>query len=184
MGHKRSREATEREAKTALALEGVWNSTYADAKHAADSLGVSASTLSKRLKGRKSKSEARETQQHLSRQEEKALVDWISQATAAGNPVPHEYIKEMAEEIKRARVGDGEFMPPFGTTWTRVFLKRYPQLKTKLSKAIELARAKDVTREQILAFNQEFRQAIQEKQIKPEHIYNCDETGIASFELT
>jgi hypothetical protein len=47
-----------------------------------------------------------------------------------------------------------------------------------------LARAKDVTREQILAFNQEFRQAIQEKQIKPEHIYNCDETGIASFELT
>ena len=184
MGHKRSREATEREAKTALALEGVWNGTYADAKHAADSLGVSASTLSKRLKGRKSKSEARETQQHLSRQEEKALVDWISQATATGNPVPHEYSKEMAEEIKRARVGDGEFMPPFGTTWTRAFLKRYPQLKTKLSKAIESARAKDVTREQILAFNQEFRQVIQEKQIKPEHIYNCDETGIASFELT
>jgi hypothetical protein len=135
MGHKRSREATEREAKTALALEGVWNSTYADAKHAADSLGVSASTLSKRLKGRKSKSEACETQQHLSRQEEKALVDWISQATAAGNPVPHEYIKEMAEEIKRARVGDGEFMPPFGTTWTLRVFKAIPSTEDQAFKS-------------------------------------------------
>jgi hypothetical protein len=47
----------------------------------------------------------------------------VSNATAVGNPVPHQYIKEMAEEIRRSRVGmEGEFFHSLGTTWMEAFL--------------------------------------------------------------
>jgi len=178
MAHKRKPEASAREALMAMAIEGVKNGVYTGPKHAATELGVSESTLKKRLNGRKSRAQAREAQQQLTRQEEKALVDWISQATAAGNPVPHPYVKEMAEEIRKSREGErGEFLRPLGTTWMEAFLGRHPQLRTKLSKAIEGSRVRDVTREQILNFNREFRHTIKEKDIKSENIYNCDETG-------
>ena len=90
------------------------------------------------MKGRKSRAEAREAQQELTRHEEKALVDWVSRATAVDNPVPHPYIKEMAEEIRKTREGEkGEYLHPLGTSWMEAFLSRHPQLRTKLSKAIE-----------------------------------------------
>jgi len=50
-------------------------------------------------------------------------------------------------------------------------------LQTKLSKAIEATRVKDVNHEQILKFNEEFRKVIYEKNIKVENIYDSDETG-------
>ena len=61
-----------------------------------------------------------------------------------------------------------------GGKWTRAFLKRLPQLKTKL--AIEAERVTDVTREQVLNFNDKFRQVIHEKKIQLKNIYNSDET--------
>jgi hypothetical protein len=162
----------------AIAVEGIRNGIYQSVRQASIALGLSRTILTRRLKGGKTRTEAREAQQLLTCQEEKALVEWISQATATGNPVPHQYIREMVEEIRASRGnGNGEFLCPLGTTWMEAFLKRHPQLKTKLSKAIEASRLNDVTRDQIIAFNNEFRQAIQEKNIKLENIYNCDETG-------
>jgi len=46
------------------------------------------------LNGRKTKDEARGEQQLLTAQEERGLANWISQATAAGNPVPYPYIEK------------------------------------------------------------------------------------------
>ena len=84
----------------------------------------------------------------------------------------------MAEEIRKSREGEREeSLRPLGTTWMEAFLGRHPQLRTKLSKAIEGSRVRDVTREQILNFNREFRHTIKEKDIKSENIYNCDETS-------
>ena len=158
MGHKRKPETRARDALNAIAIEGIKNGTYTGPKHAAVELGVSASTLKKRLRGRKSRAEVREAQQQLTHQEEKALVDWISQATAMGNPVPHQYIKEMAEEIRKSRKGETEeFLHPLGTSWMEASLGRHPQLKTTLSKAIEVSRVRDVTQEQVRNFNKEFR---------------------------
>ena len=70
-----------------------------------------------------------------------------------------------------------EFIRPMGGKWTRAFMKRFPQLKTKLSKAIEAARVMDVPQEQVLNFNDEFRQVFHEKKIQLKNIYNSDETG-------
>ena len=40
-----------------------------------------------------------------------------------------------------------------------------------------MARVKDITKEQVLNFNRDFRRLIQKKNIKYVNIYNCDETG-------
>ena len=182
MGHKWKAGAIERDAehaaKTALAIEGLADGTYTNREQAAVAVGISETTLRRRLKGGKTQAEAREAQQLLTCQEEKALVDWISHATASSNPVPHQYIKEMAEAIRANRVEqEHTFLCPLGTTWMEAFLGRHPQLKTKLSRAIEAARVKDVNREQILKFNEEFQKVIHEKNIKLQNIYNSDETG-------
>jgi hypothetical protein len=88
----------------------------------------------------------------------------------------------MAEAIRASRAGqDHMFLRPLGTTWMKAFLARHPQLQTKLSWAIEAARVKDVNREQILKFNEEFRKTIHEKNIKLENIYNSNETGTGLF---
>ena len=182
MGHKRKAGAIQRDAehaaKTILTIEGLADGTYANTAQAAAAVGIAETTLRRRLKGGKTRAEAREAQQQLTCQDEKALVDWISHATASSNPVPYQYIKEMAEAIRASRARqDHMFLRPLGTTWMKAFLARHPQLKTKLSQAIEVARVKDVNREQILKFNEEFRKAIYEKNIKLENIYNSDETG-------
>jgi hypothetical protein len=95
----------------------------------------------------------------------------------SGNPVTHFYIKEVVEEIRMSRTDvANEYLRPIGTTWLPGFFRRHPHLQTKLSKAMKIARVKDVTKEQIVNFNQDFRRLIHEKNIKHGNIYNCDET--------
>jgi hypothetical protein len=83
----------------------------------------SKTTLNRRINGGKSKKEACEYQQLWTRQEEKALAEWISYAVGAGSPVGHDYIHEMAHEIQVSRVGtEGTFIRPTGEgVDTRVF---------------------------------------------------------------
>ena len=117
--------------------------------------------------------------QLLSQQEEKALADWITSATATGHPIAHRYIKEMVQGIRESRTDiESEYLCPLGKNWVGAFLQRHSHLKTKLSKVIEAARIKNITREQVINFNNEFRKVIQEQNINLENIYNCDETGI------
>ena len=88
----------------------------------------------------------------------------------------------MAEELRKSRTESiSQFMRPIGTTWVPHFLDRHSHLKTKISKAIESARVRDVTREQVLKFNSEFRRVIHENNIKLQNIYNADETGSCSL---
>jgi len=63
-----------------VAVEGVQNGTYRSIDHAVKALGVSRTTLRRRLKGGKTRKEAREPTQLLTVQEEKALADWIINA--------------------------------------------------------------------------------------------------------
>jgi hypothetical protein len=48
-------------------------------------------------------SDARESQQKLTATEEKVLADWITHLTATGHPARHDFIQEMAEEIRNQR---------------------------------------------------------------------------------
>ena len=165
-----------------VAIAGIKDGTYASVKHPVKELGVSKATLHRRLKGGKSRSEAQEKHQLLTKHEETALAQWISSSAVSGNPVQHEFIREMAGKLRKQRVApNGQFVPPIGPTWVPQFLCCHPHLKAKMTHAIETARVKDVTKELMLHFNEEFRRIIREHNIKLENIYNVDETGLGHY---
>jgi hypothetical protein len=168
--------AEEAEKTLQKAIAGIKDGTYRSVDHAVKETGVSKATLHRRLKGGKSRSEAKQSVQRLTPQEESALAAWISISTATGNPVQHDFIREMAEKLLKYRLSH-EIVPQLGSSWVPSFLRRHRHLKTKMTRAIETARIKDVTKEQILHFNKEFRRIIREYNIRLEDIFNIDETG-------
>ena len=174
----RSAKAAESEQSIQVALAGLNDGTYPSIGDAHKELGVSISTLRRRVKGGNSRAQGKENQQLLTVTEEQALVAWISRATATGNPVQHSFIRDMAEQLRKHRVtGQIEFTRPIGETWVPQFLNRHPHLKTKLTKTIESSRIKHVTKEQIIAFFEEFYKVVESRNIKLKDIYNIDETG-------
>jgi hypothetical protein len=177
----RNEKAEEAEKKMQLAITGIKERTYRSVDHAVKELGVSKTTLIRRLRGGKSRSEGQETNQLLTAQEEKALATWISTSTLAGNPVHHDFIREMAEKLIKQRILDSQVIPQVGPSWVPSFLRHHRYFKTKMTRAIETARLKHVTREQVLHFNSEFRRIIQEHKICIENIFNVDETGSSYF---
>ena len=164
-------------------IDGIKDRMYRSLNQAAQELGVSKGTLHRRLNGGMSRSEAQEKNQLLTAQEEKALATWISTSTAVGNPVQHKFVHEMAEKLIKRRVPYGQIVPQIGPTWVSSFLRRHRYLKTKMTRAIETARIKDVTKAQVLHFNEEFRRIIQEHNIRLEDIFNADETGSQYLQL-
>jgi Tc5 transposase DNA-binding domain len=130
------------------------------------------------LNGGIPRSEAKESRQLLTNQDEKALAKWISTSTATGNPVQHRVIHEMAEKLMKQRVTpDHHILLSIGPTWVLSFLRRHCYLKTKMAHVIESARVKDITKELVLHFNEEFRRVIQEHNIALKNIYNTNEMG-------
>ena len=132
--------------KVKQALRGLaskrWETLYAAAK----ALGMSRETLKRRMNGIKSRAEAREIQQKLTKAEEKVLGKWITHLTATGHPARHQFIREMAEEIRaRRRVVEENVLLLLEVTWVQRFIKRNPHLKTVISRSIEAARIKEVS---------------------------------------
>jgi len=163
------------------AIDGLRKGQYSSVRAAAKAHDVSHVTLNRRMNGGKSIAESREEQQNLSIAEEKALSRWISQMTAAGHPVRHGYIREMAYHLLISRYRDSAKPPSFhayiGDTWVQRFLHRNPRLATVISCTIEAARLKETTKEAIEEWFDQFMEAIAGHQILDENKYNMDETG-------
>ena len=79
--------AAESEKNIQLALAGLTDGTYSTVGEAHRALGVSKTTLHRRIKGGKSHTQGKENQQLFTIPEERALAAWISRATATGNSV-------------------------------------------------------------------------------------------------
>ena len=177
--------AAEHEQAMQMGLAGIRDGTYMTAHQAAQALGVSKSSLTRHLKGGLSRRVAKEKQQLLTKEEEEELANWISTSTTTGNPVQHSFIREMAQKLRMYRVNqEGQFLRPIGDSWVPQLFSRHRHLQTKMSCTIETARVKEVTKEQVLHFNEELRHIIREHSIKLENAYNADETGYFRFYLT
>ena len=126
------------------ALAGLFSGLYESEYAAAKALRVSANTLGRRRKGRRSLAKVHESSQLPSAAEEKALTRWITCLTYSGYPATHAFIREMAEEIRQRHVqtinSDGMNLvsyPPIGISWVLTFLQRHPKLQTTLMHSIE-----------------------------------------------
>ena len=102
-------------------------------------------------------------------------------STMAGNPVQHDFIHKMAEHLMKHYVGDDQLVPQLGSSWVPSFLRRHRHLKMTMTYAIETFRIKNVTKEQVIHFNDEFRSLIGEHNICLDDIFNADETGFQSY---
>jgi DDE superfamily endonuclease/Tc5 transposase DNA-binding domain len=187
MPRKRSVKAAQSRASIETAFEayisGKYKSVYATAK----ALGVSETTLRARVNGRGTYVDVSEDKQLLSKAEETMPVKRCTELTKNGFPPRKRTIEEMAMEIIRRRVrkiNDEEGMelvhyPPIGKDWVRRFLNRHTDLKVKRARRIDAARVKEVSSEKVTEWFDSVKEVIREYKIKPENMYNMDETGFS-----
>ena len=168
------------------AIAAIHSNACKTIREAAQQYSVPSSTLGHRLNGRVAKNQAHERTQNLTHAEELELKRWITKLTRLGYPPRHQLVRELAEEIRKHRVReinseDMELVsyPPLGEGWTRQFLGRHPDLKTAMLKTIEAARVKDTNPEALGKWFQCFKEEIQELNIRPQDMYNVDESGFA-----
>jgi len=143
-------------------------------------------TLSGRLNGRAARNQAHESLMHLTINEEKELVHWITTLTRCGYAPRYKTVRELAEIIRNERVrgvNDDNVQlvnyDAFGKAWVSRFMSRHPQLARARRKLIEAARVKDVSVERLAKWFEDLRSIINEYKIEPENLYNIDESGFA-----
>ncbi|OBS20306.1 hypothetical protein FPOA_20897 [Fusarium poae] len=145
---------------------------------AAQKHGMPQTTLSDRLRGLPSKSEVTQPAQLLYKSQEARLVTWILRQEALGYAPSHSQVRATVAALLRQQGRER----PIGVHWLARFIKRHPEIDTKVGKRQEAARFNSFTP---MAVNWYFD--IRENEygwIKPENTVNVDEGGImAGFGL-
>ncbi|KAM0706169.1 hypothetical protein Q7P35_006718 [Cladosporium inversicolor] len=165
------------------AVAAYKSGTYRLIRAAANAFSIPPSTLSYRLAGRTSRSQAHESEQILSHAEEKTLVRWLTRLTSTGFPASPALAIEMAEEIRLRRLQLSKTLPlslrPVGNRWIDRFTARHPDILSVWTRQIERARH-DATSSEAL---ETWFDAVTELRIAhhypPERIYNMEESGFA-----
>ncbi|KAM0711415.1 hypothetical protein Q7P35_002155 [Cladosporium inversicolor] len=165
------------------AIAAYKSRTYRSIRAAANAFSIPPSTLSYRLTGRTSRSQAHESEQILSHAEEKTLVRWLTRLTNTGFPASPALAIEMAEEIRLGRLQLSKTPPPslrpISERWIDRFRARHPEILSVWTRQIERARH-DATSSETL---ETWFDAVTELRIAhhypPECIYNMDESGFA-----
>lgn len=116
----------------------------------------------------------------LTAAEEQIIVEYAIEMSRIGYGKTREQILEMVKKIidKDGRPNPFKDNMP-GKKWWQLFMKRHPELATRIPEPLQLARAKCCTPECIKAWYVEFDQFLQVHNIKdnPLLIWNADEAG-------
>ena len=185
MPARKSQKRAEADKRIEKALNELARGQFQSVREAARANNVTHTTLLRRMDGGQSTAESREPQQILTIPEENALAECITRLAIVGHPPKHAFIRELAEEIwfnRRGPAGthnDSNFQVSIGESWVQRFIHRHSELETACSRAIETARIRDVTKEDLNRWFDEFEKTIKEKDIRIEDMYNMDETGFA-----
>jgi len=167
----------EKEQNLAKALAGLADGTYSNVHQASLAMGAPRRTLTRRYNGGRTRREAQVKRQALSSEEEHVLVKWVERLSCTGNPVHYSFLCDLADEIRKPHVElGGSTATQLGKHWVSCFLARHPSLQSKVAKSIEVAR-KEVTEKQLQNWFVTFKQVVDEYELRPENIYNMDETG-------
>jgi DDE superfamily endonuclease/Tc5 transposase DNA-binding domain len=147
---------------------------------------VPCSTLYDRVKyGKKARNQAHEDAQNLTHAEEAELVRWITRLTICGYAPRYETLQRLAEIIKEGRVKTDEGEVPIkvhdkiGKEWVSRFLQRHSELASVHLRSTDTAWIKAVSPERLQHWFNDLEKVLVEFNIKPENIYNMDESGFA-----
>lgn len=157
-----------------IALDAYRRGEYTSIRACATSHGVDKSTLSRRLKGGITRQQAREEQQTLSPIQEDLLKRWILDLDLAGAPPSFAQVREFAGLISQASGGHSSV----GVNWIQRFLKRHPEVQSKVGKPIEYLRAENASPEALQTFFDLFLRVMTKFNISSANTWNFDEHGL------
>lgn len=185
MTRPKNKAAAENEAILQQAIAAVLNDEHT-CHSAAIAFTVPRSTLYDRVKyGRKARNQAQEDNQHLTHTEEAELVRWITRLTISGYAPRYEILRRLAEIIRDRRVTTNADEIPLkvydviGKEWVPRFIQRHPELASVRLRSIDASRVKAASPERLQRWFDDLRMVLTEFNIKPENLYNMDESGFA-----
>jgi hypothetical protein len=155
MVRRRSIPALQRDILIDQAPIGIKSGKYKSAFEAEKKLELPKSSVTRRVNGGISRSQARQQQQKLSGAQEQVLLKWIKESTRSGYSPGHQLVKEMAEEIWTKRTYNLDDVPPhsfdstpqlsLGRSWVPRFIVRHPHLAIVIGRRIESERIDGAT---------------------------------------
>lgn len=177
--------AAEKEAQLQLAIAAVLNGEHTCHTAAIDFV-VPRRTLYYRVKEKKKpRNQAHERDQNLTHAEEKELARWITLLTISGYPPRYETLRRLAEIIRERRVKNSanevqvKVYDKIGREWVQRFLRRHSELASVRLRSIDVVRIKDTSPERLQKWFDDLKKVLTEFNIKPENIYNMDESGFS-----
>jgi len=177
--------AAEKEAQLQEAISAVKANLYT-CHAAAIAFNVPRRTLYDRVNGgKKPRNLAHEGDQNLTHDEERELVRWITRLTITGYPPRYETLRQLVEIIRERRIKPGgdevsvKVYDKIGRDWISRFLQRHSELKSVRPRSIDAARIKAASPERLQCWFDDLKKVLAEFDIKPENIYNMDESGFA-----
>jgi Tc5 transposase DNA-binding domain len=154
---KRSQKNEGQDERIEATLEDLRKKKFKYLSVAAKAHGIPEATLRGRKNGRKSRAEANEPRQALSKGEEKALIQWILNVSKSGYPPSKALVRSMAEHIRRQRVSQINHVsiilveyPLLGGEWIDCFIQRHKTLCTMYARQIDASRVRETTANSLL----------------------------------
>jgi hypothetical protein len=130
-----------------------------------------------RRKGRPSRKTKAEEQQYLTPLEEKALVTHLLRMAALGTPIRIKFIPPLAFSLARRRSPTKAIKPP-NKNWPQAFTRRHPELKSRRTRAMDWNRHDNNIYDKVTQWFEVIEPELHGADVKPENVYNMDETGV------
>src|SRR6266480_1859128 len=143
-------------------------------KKAARIFGVSWTTLQGRINGAVSKAQAGQMRQRLSVAEEEVIRDWLLDLSSWGWPIRIERLRTMAIEL----LADKGDTADLGVHWTKQFIHRHPELKSKFVTGLDKERVEAQNRDIFCHWFELYKTTVEKYNIQPRNRYNMDEKGV------
>jgi hypothetical protein len=164
------------------ALAAYRNSEYTSIRKCAYAFNIPYSTLASRLSTRTSRSQSHESQKTLSTAEEETLLKAVTRLSNSGCPITLPLTRDLAEEIRLSRFrlsSTPTSYPPISKRWIDRFRKRYPELKTIYSRALDASRFEGVNYPVVNAYFDALTDLFLKNSYPSDAIFNVDECGFA-----
>ncbi|KAG6990148.1 Tigger transposable element-derived protein 6 [Fusarium oxysporum f. sp. conglutinans] len=160
------------EARILLALQALQNNPKLRLRRAATIYKVGYSTLRDRRNGIQSRSDWVPKSRKLSDLEEQIIVQFLLDLDSRGFPARLRFVEEIANSLLADRDAS-----PVGKRWAHNFVKRQPELKTRLFRRYDYQRAKCEDPTIIRGWFRLVQNTIAKYGIRSDDIWNFDETG-------
>jgi len=160
------------ESRIILALQAIREDPGLSDNRAAKIYNVDRRTLGRRRLGTQSRRDTIPNRLNLTRSEESALIQYILDQDSQGFSLRLQNVEDMANRLRADRDA-----PRVGTRWASNFIKRHPELSTRLTRRYDYQRAQNEDPEIIHAWFALIRNTIAKYGIQDADVYNFDETG-------